>query len=172
MRFVSMLVDVYRRCRSALATFVLKRLAVSCGDHVGAARIPHIARVSKVSIGSHCAFNGITISGWGSVIIGSYFHSGEGVKIMLGSHDYDHGDKIPYGSAYTSKDVVIDDFVWIGNEATICGNVHIGEGAVIAMGAHVVKDVPPYAVVGGNPAQVIKYRDIEHFNKLKKEGRY
>jgi acetyltransferase-like isoleucine patch superfamily enzyme len=40
------------------------------------------------------------------------------------------------------------------------------------MGAHVVKDVPPCAVVGGNPARVIKYRDIEHFNKLKNEGKY
>lgn len=91
---------------------------------------------------------------------------------MLGSHDYDYGDKIPYGSHYATKNVKIDDFVWIGSDVIICGNVHIGEGAIIAMGAVVVKDVPPYAIVGGNPAKVIKYRNIEQFKKLKAEGRF
>ena len=108
----------------------------------------------------------------GGVKIGSYFHSGTNVKIMLGSHDYDHGEKIPYGKAYTSKQVVIDDYVWLGSDVIISGNIHIGEGAIVAIGSVVVKDVPPYAIVGGNPAKIIKYRDIEHFEKLKKEGCY
>ena len=102
--------------------------------------------------------------------IGNYFHSGTNVKIMLGSHDYEYGDKIPYGSHYTTKHVVIDDFVWLGSDVTISGNVHIGEGAIVAIGSVVVKDVPPCAIVGGNPAKIIKYRDIEQFNKLKMEG--
>ena len=54
----------------------------------------------------------------------------------------------------------------------ICGNVTIGDGAIIAAGSVVVKDVPRCAIVGGNPAKVIKYRDIEHFDKLEKEGKY
>lgn len=91
---------------------------------------------------------------------------------MLGSHDYDHGDSIPYGDTVTSKFVVIDDFVWLGSDVIICGNVHIGEGAIVAIGSVVVKDVPPYAIVGGNPAKVIKYRDIDHFNKLKEEKKF
>ena len=94
------------------------------------------------------------------------------VKIMLGSHDYEYGDKIPYGSHFTIKNVIIDDFVWLGNDVTISGNIHIGEGAIVAIGAVVVKDVPPYAIVGGNPAKVIKYRHIEQFEKLKQEGKY
>lgn len=91
---------------------------------------------------------------------------------MLGSHDYDFGDKIPYGSHYTQKNVVIDDFVWLGSNVIISGNVHIGEGAIIAIGSVVVKDVPPYAIVGGNPAKIIKYRNIEQFKKLKAEGKF
>ena len=67
---------------------------------------------------------------------------------MLGSHDYDNDDAIPYGSSYVSKQVIIDDFVWLGSDVTISGNVHIGEGAIIAIGSVVVKDVPPYAIVG------------------------
>ena len=90
---------------------------------------------------------------WGGVRIGDYFHSGENCKIMLGSHDYDNGDAIPYGSTYVGKFVVIGDFVWLGSNVTISGNVKIGEGAIVAIHSVVVKDVPPYAVVGGNPAK-------------------
>lgn len=108
---------------------------------------------------------------WG-VKIGDYFHSGTNVKIMLGSHDYDNGDKIPYGKTFTRKQVIIDDYVWIGSDVIISGNVHIGEGAIVAIGSVVVKDVPRCAIVGGNPAKIIKYRDVEHFEKLKAGGKY
>lgn len=91
---------------------------------------------------------------------------------MLGSHDYAAGDKIPYGKEHTIRNVVIDDFVWLGSDVIISGNVHIGEGAIVAIGSVVVKDVPRCAIVGGNPAKVIKYRDIEQFDKLKAEGKY
>lgn len=91
---------------------------------------------------------------------------------MLGSHDYDRGEAIPYGLKFVSKQVIIDDFVWIGSDVIISGNVHIGEGVIVAIGSVVVKDVPPYAIVGGNPAKIIKYRDIEHFEKLKAEKRF
>ena len=48
---------------------------------------------------------------------------------------------------------------------------HIGEGAIIQASAVVHGDIPPYAIAGGNPAKVFKYRDIEHFQKLKAEGK-
>lgn len=91
---------------------------------------------------------------------------------MLGSHDYSAGDRIPYGDKFTIRNVVIDDFVWLGSDVIISGNVHIGEGAIVAIGSVVVKDVPRCAIVGGNPAKVIKYRDIEQFDKLKAKGKY
>ena len=91
---------------------------------------------------------------------------------MLGSHDYSAGNRIPYGDKFTIRNVVIDDFVWLGSDVIISGNVHIGEGAIVAIGSVVVKDVPRCAIVGGNPAKVIKYRDIEQFYKLKAKGKY
>ena len=108
----------------------------------------------------------------GGVKIGSYFHSGTNLKIMLGSHDFKYGDAIPYGLHETSKEVVIEDCVWVGMDVTISGNVHIGEGAIVAIGSVVVKDVPDFAIVGGNPAKVIGYRDKEQYLKLKAEGKY
>lgn len=83
----------------------------------------------------------------GGVKIGNYFHSGTNVKIILGSHDYAAGDIIPYGDKHTTRNVLIDDFVWLGSDVIISGNVHIGEGAIVAIGSVVVKDVPRCAIV-------------------------
>ena len=60
--------------------------------------------------------------------------------------------------AISKGDIIIDDDVWIGYGATILSGVHISQGAVVAACAVVTKDVPPYAIVGGVPAKVIKYR--------------
>ncbi len=57
-----------------------------------------------------------------------------------------------------SKKVFIGNDVWIGHNVTIMGGVSIGNGAVIGSGAIVTKDIPPYAIVVGNPAKVIRYR--------------
>jgi len=54
--------------------------------------------------------------------------------------------------------IVVDDDVWIGTNALILSGVHIGKGAVVAAGSVVTKDVPPYAIVGGVPAKLIKFR--------------
>lgn len=71
----------------------------------------------------------------------------------------------------TNGDIVIGSDVWICAGVTLMSGVHIGDGAVIAAGSHVVTDVPPYAIYGGNPARLIKYRFskeiIDKFLKLK-----
>lgn len=55
-------------------------------------------------------------------------------------------------------DTVIGNDVWLGHNATITAGINIGDGAIIATNATVVKDVEPYSIVGGNPAQLIRYR--------------
>lgn len=54
--------------------------------------------------------------------------------------------------------ILIQNDVWLGHNVTVMPGVTIHNGAVIAANSHVVKDVPPYAIVGGNPAKLIKYR--------------
>lgn len=58
----------------------------------------------------------------------------------------------------TKGDVIIGNDVWIGKDATILSGVNIGDGAVVAAKSLVVKDVPPYSIVGGNPAKLIRKR--------------
>lgn len=67
----------------------------------------------------------------------------------------------------SGKSVIIGNDVWIGNDVIIKGGVTVGDGAIVAMGSVVTKDVPPYAIVGGVPAKIIKYRFSEYqINKL------
>jgi acetyltransferase-like isoleucine patch superfamily enzyme len=70
------------------------------------------------------------------------------------------------------KDITIEDQVWLGSRVIVLGSVSIGEGAIIQAGSVVVKDIPKYAIAGGNPCKVFKYRDIEHYEKLKKERKF
>ena len=102
-----------------------------------------------------------------NLVIGSFCSIATNVRIFLGGN---HKSQRPSTWIYveddipaieSNGDVVIGNDVWIGFGATIMSGVTIGDGAIIAANALVAKDVPPYAIVGGNPAKVIKYRFTE-----------
>lgn len=99
--------------------------------------------------------------------IGNYCSIAEGVQFLLGGeHDYNNISTFPFKvvvlgakpEAITKGAIIVDDDVWIGRNTLVMSGVHIGQGAVVASGSVVVKDVPPYAIVGGAPAKFIKYR--------------
>lgn len=100
--------------------------------------------------------------------IGSYCSIAAEVTFILGAeHNLNLISTYPFkvkllnsirNEALSKGNIIIDDDVWIGYGATILSGVHIGQGAVVAAGAVVNRDVPPYAIVGGVPAKVIKYR--------------
>jgi acetyltransferase-like isoleucine patch superfamily enzyme len=126
----------------------------------------------------------ITIAHPGSykVKVGKFCSIADRCEIILcGNHRVDWISTYPFGHverkafpAFNGKgcptgkgDVTIGNDVWIASHVTIMSGITIGDGAVIATNSHVVKDVPPYSIVGGNPAKVLKYRfSPEHIQKL------
>lgn len=104
--------------------------------------------------------------------IGDNFHSGHACLMITDIHNYDAGNAIPYDSTLIIKDIVIEDNVWLGDRVIILGGVTLGEGSIIQAGSVVTKSVPKYAIAGGHPAKVFKTRDVEHYERLKAEGRF
>lgn len=95
----------------------------------------------------------------GGIYIGNNVTIASYVKLVSGTHN----TKSPKFEADFFP-ILIDDYAWICTGAIICSNVHIGEGAVVAAGAVVTKDVPPYTIVGGVPAKVIgeRSKDLDY----------
>ena len=81
---------------------------------------------------------------------------------------YDAADLqyVPYDRRFVNKTVNIGEYVWVGARTIILPGVSIGRGVVIGAGSVVSSDIPDYAVVGGNPAKIIKYRDDKIFEDL------
>ena len=126
---------------------------------------------SNTFLGDNVCFNGMSMSGNGKITIGSYFHSGVNCQIITSFHNYE-STMLPYDTSYVDKDVTIGDCVWLGNNIIILGGVTIGEGAIIQAGSVVCKDIPPLAIAGGHPATVFKYRNKDHYEKLKSENKF
>ena len=107
------------------------------------------------------------------LIVGNFCSIASNVSVYLGgNHNTDWVTTYPFGHIHqsvftmfngeghptTKGDIIIGNDVWIANNVTIMSGVTIGDGAVIANNSHVVKNVEPYSLVGGNPAKLIKYR--------------
>lgn len=144
-------------------------------------RIKRFCKLINVKVGeySYIANNSHLIN----CSIGKFCSIGPFVKIGLGKHPVDRFSTSPI--FYSTKnplrinlvsqntfkefeEVSIGNDVWIGANAIIMDGVKIGDGAIVAAGAVVTKDVPDYAIVGGVPAKIIKYRFEESIiQKLK-----
>lgn len=129
------------------------------------------------------SYGGPVIHSWGEnakVRIGKFCSIANEVSIMIGGeHRTDWITTYPFtvlwpeaakgiqGHPKTKGDVIIGNDVWLGQGAFILSGVTIGNGAVVGAHAVVGKDVPPYAIVAGNPARVIRYRfDEQTIQKL------
>ena len=168
MRWVAIMlyytIYVVRGCTNRFLSFFYKKMLRGCGSNVHFSALTsdftyrNITIGNDVYIGPHALF----LCTESQIFIGNKVLFGPHVTIIGGDHRitdvgrfiYDVLDKHPEDD----QDVHIEDDVWIGTNTTLLKGVTVGRGAVVAAGALVTKDVPPYAIVGGVPAKVLKYR--------------
>lgn len=117
----------------------------------------YISNGKNLKIGKHCHINEkVFIQG---ATIGDYVMIAPGTSILNNSHGYkDKSSPMIKQAMILNSNPVIEDDVWIGRNVIILHGLRIGEGSIIAAGSVVTKDVEPFTVVGGVPAQLIKYR--------------
>jgi acetyltransferase-like isoleucine patch superfamily enzyme len=109
--------------------------------------------IDPTAIVNNALFN---VSG-GEITIGEYTFFGHEVAVLTGTHDITRfGRERQTTFPRSGRDVVIEEGVWVASHAMVLGPVRIGKHAVVAAGSLVLDDVPPYAVVAGRPAKVIK----------------
>lgn len=178
--------ELYQKgCRVAryiLIEPLIRKSFKTCGSCV---RIPKgcaFSGMENISVGESVYFGEDTrvLTTQAQLVIGNHVMFGPGVTIVTGDHrtnaigkymtDLSDADKLPEND----QDVIIEDDVWIGANATVLKGVIIGKGSVIAAGSVMTKSCPAYSIVGGIPARVLKSRFtpeqiIEHERLLNKK---
>ncbi len=142
-----------------IRNYVASKMFKTCGKHVNIARMALIGSGNTIEIGDYsgigeyCKVN--------NVVMGKHVMMGPGVSIYASNHNFSM-ISIPMRLQGNAKirTLKIHDDVWIGAQVLILPSVkEIGQGVIIGAGAVVTKSIPPFAIVGGNPAKILKYRN-------------
>lgn len=130
----------------------------------------YVDNLENLHMGNYVFLNDkMRINSMSTVKIGNNVIFGPEVILWSTDHNYKNAEFIPYDYNLVNAGIEIGDNVWVGGRSTILPGVKISEGAIVGMGSVVTKDVPYCAIVGGNPAKILKYRDIEHYEQKKLE---
>ena len=127
--------------------------SVDIGRHtyLSGPRIDVVAHLNPISIGGFCSIaRGVQIQ--------EYNHRTNGLSTAFLSRRSDPSRGLSHDEIESKGPITIGHVVWIGANSIIISGVTIATGAVIAAGSVVTKDVPPYAIVAGNPARLLRYR--------------
>lgn len=157
---------ISRAWNKVVVTPLLKSTFCSCGKNVSIGKKCTVYGAENLSVDDHVSIGpgALIMCTRAKITIGSHTMFGPNVTMITGGHRTDirgrfmdeisNAEKRPEDD----KDITLMGDNWIGANATILKGVTVGEGAVVAAGAVVTKDVPAYSIVGGVPARVIKYR--------------
>lgn len=120
----------------------------------------NISLGSNVYVGSH-----VSLYAMGEISVGDNTAIGEAVIVYTSNHDYKDKNTFPYNPDALVQKVAIGRDCWIGARSIILPGCRIGNGVVVGAGSVVTKSVPDCAMVGGNPAKIIGWRDKENYEK-------
>jgi maltose O-acetyltransferase len=137
---------------------ICRRMFRSCGTNVNVEHGALINSGADIEIGDN---SGIGLNAYitGPLVIGRDVVMGPGCTLIGMNRNSERVDIPMIGQGYQpTAPPIIEDDVWIGANVTILPGRRIGTGSIVGAGAIVTRDVPPYALVGGNPARVISYR--------------
>jgi galactoside O-acetyltransferase len=161
----------YRLClaESAPELSMQRHVSITCPGSIHIGRKCYLGRdcklyatpVSTIRIGANFSANAnvmINARGTGHITIGDSVSIGPNVVLRSNDHVFARVDVPIKDQGMTEGSITIGNDVWIASNAVILQDVRIGDGAVVAAGAVVTKDVPPYVVVGGIPARIIAER--------------
>lgn len=134
-------------------------LQIRIGNKVTLFNYVLIQGSSILTIGNETFIGSYSVIGVNeSISIGNHVMIAQAVSIRDTDHEYNNTEVPMRNQGITTAPIVIEDDVWIGYGAVITKGITIGKGAIIGANAVVTKNVPPYAIVGGVPAKIIKYR--------------
>lgn len=151
--------NICKKIRAFLFKSITNNPTNHVNIHKNASFSPNVKVGYNSGIGTNCFIQG-------PAVIGENVMMGPEVLIFTTNHETKDLDIPMCKQGVTApKSVVIEDDVWISSRVTILPGVTIGSGSIIGAGSVVSKDVPPFAVVGGNPAKIIKYRNYSGADK-------
>ncbi|MDD5603333.1 MAG: acyltransferase [Eubacteriales bacterium] len=145
----------------AVRGFLCRRIFKKAGKGINIEHGVFFSSGREIEIGDNSGI-GIDCRITGPLVIGSDVMMGPDVMIFTQNHENKRLDIPMRLQTAPKKKVIIGDDVWIAARAIILPGITIGRGAIVGAGAVVTKDVPEYAVVGGNPARIIRYRNQQN----------
>lgn len=143
------------RFYKAVRYILAKRMLKKCGEKVTIENQCYIGSGRNIELGDYSGI-GQRCYLQGNITIGKYVMMAPEVVILTENHKFNDTSKpMKFQGNQKEEAVVIEDDVWIGTRVIILPGVRIGKGSIIGAGSIVTKDVEPYSIVAGNPAELI-----------------
>jgi acetyltransferase-like isoleucine patch superfamily enzyme len=141
-----------------LRIFLYRKIGMKIGKNCVVRRGVYLGSPNELDLGDGSFIGRANLYCTGGVKIGKNVNVSDGAVMITAKHDV---NSPAFEALY--EPITVNDWAWIATNAIVLAGVTIGEGAVVAAGAVVTKDVLPYSIVGGNPAKVIGERKKQAF---------